>query len=124
MGKLILTAAMALATSAALAVTASAQIPDRSSTPVLSVRQAPSFKPPIVTRRLTLRAPAPELSPARLSASARAVQREPRNRALLEPDVARRWPFRADPRRWPRLFANTTECSLSFDPILRRHWFD
>lgn len=35
----------------------------------------------------------------------------------------RRWPFRADPRRWPRLFANTTECTLSFDPVLRRHWW-
>ena len=34
----------------------------------------------------------------------------------------RRWPLRADPRRWPRLFANTTECTLSFDPMLRRHW--
>ena len=35
----------------------------------------------------------------------------------------RRWPFRADPRRWPRLFANTTECTLSFNPITRRHWW-
>jgi len=35
----------------------------------------------------------------------------------------RRWPFRADPRRWPRLFANTTECTLGFDPLLRRHWW-
>ena len=34
-----------------------------------------------------------------------------------------RWPFRADPRRWPRLFANTTECTLSLDPITRRHWW-
>jgi hypothetical protein len=34
-----------------------------------------------------------------------------------------RWPLRADPRRWPRLFANTTECTLSFDPVLRRHWW-
>lgn len=31
-------------------------------------------------------------------------------------------PFRDDPRRWPRLFANTTECTLGFDPVLRRHW--
>jgi hypothetical protein len=37
--------------------------------------------------------------------------------------VHRRWPLRADPRRWPRLFANTTECTLSFDPVLRRHWW-
>ena len=37
--------------------------------------------------------------------------------------TGRRWPFRADPRRWPRLFANTTECSLSLDPITRRHWW-
>jgi len=35
----------------------------------------------------------------------------------------RRWPLRADPRRWPRLFANTTECTSSFDPVLRRHWW-
>ena len=35
----------------------------------------------------------------------------------------RRWPLRADPRRWPRLLANTTECTLSFDPVLRRHWW-
>lgn len=35
----------------------------------------------------------------------------------------RRWPLRADPRRWPRLFANTSECTLSFDPVLRRHWW-
>ena len=35
----------------------------------------------------------------------------------------RRWPLRADPRRWPRLFANTTESTLSFDPVLRRYWF-
>ena len=34
-----------------------------------------------------------------------------------------RWPLRADPRRWPRLFANTTECTVSFDPVLRRHWW-
>lgn len=40
------------------------------------------------------------------------------------PDHAhRRWPVRADPRRWPRLFANTTECTLSFDPVRRRHWW-
>lgn len=31
--------------------------------------------------------------------------------------------FAADPRRWPRLFANTTECTLSLDPITRRHWW-
>lgn len=36
----------------------------------------------------------------------------------------RRWPLRADPRRWPRLFANTTECTLSFNPLLRRHWWE
>jgi hypothetical protein len=34
-----------------------------------------------------------------------------------------RWPFAADPRRWPRLFANTTEGTLSLDPITRRHWW-
>jgi hypothetical protein len=37
--------------------------------------------------------------------------------------TGRHWPLRADPRRWPRLFANTTECTLSFDPVLRRHWW-
>lgn len=37
--------------------------------------------------------------------------------------TGRRWPFRADPRRWPRVFANTTECTLSFNPITRRHWW-
>lgn len=37
--------------------------------------------------------------------------------------TGRRWSFRADPRRWPRLFANTTECTLSFNPITRRHWW-
>lgn len=37
-------------------------------------------------------------------------------------ETTRRWPFRADPRRWPRLFANTTECTLNLDPITRRHW--
>lgn len=35
----------------------------------------------------------------------------------------RRWPLRADPRQWPRVLANTTECTLSFDPVLRRHWW-
>ena len=34
-----------------------------------------------------------------------------------------RWPLRADPRQWPRVLANTTECTLSFDPVLRRHWW-
>lgn len=33
-----------------------------------------------------------------------------------------RYPFMADPRRWPRLFANTTECTLSLNPVTRRHW--
>ena len=47
-----------------------------------------------------------------------------RNQLRMAPDPQRRWPFRADPRRWPKLFANTTECTLSFDPIRRRHWFD
>jgi hypothetical protein len=37
------------------------------------------------------------------------------------PPSHRDWPFAADPRRWPRLFTNTTECTLSFDPVLRRH---
>jgi hypothetical protein len=37
------------------------------------------------------------------------------------PPPHRSWRFAADPRRWPRLFANTTESTLSFDPILRRH---
>ena len=34
-----------------------------------------------------------------------------------------RWPFRADGSRWPRVFANTTECTLSLDPMTRRHWW-
>ena len=34
-----------------------------------------------------------------------------------------RYPLMADPRRWPRLFANTTECTLSLNPITRRHWW-
>ncbi len=29
----------------------------------------------------------------------------------------------ADPRRWPRLFPDTTTCTLSRDPITGRHWF-
>jgi hypothetical protein len=33
------------------------------------------------------------------------------------------YPFMADPRRWPRLFANTTECTLSLNPVTRRHWW-
>lgn len=37
--------------------------------------------------------------------------------------TGQRWPLRADPHRWPRLFANTTECTLNFDPITRRHWW-
>ena len=37
--------------------------------------------------------------------------------------TGQRWPFRADPRRWPRLFANTTACTLSLDPITGRHWW-
>lgn len=41
----------------------------------------------------------------------------------VPPLPGRRWPFRADPRRWPRLFANTTECTLSFNPVTRRHWW-
>lgn len=35
----------------------------------------------------------------------------------------RRWPLRADPRRWLRLFANTTEGTLSFDAVPRRQWW-
>ena len=42
----------------------------------------------------------------------------------VETNPGRRWPLRANPRRWPRLFANTTECALSFNPVLRRHWWD
>lgn len=34
-----------------------------------------------------------------------------------------RYPFMADPRRWPRLFANTTLCTLSLNPITHRHWW-
>ena len=36
-----------------------------------------------------------------------------------------RYPLMADPRRWPRLFANanTTEWTLSLNPITRRHWW-
>jgi hypothetical protein len=37
--------------------------------------------------------------------------------------VPRRWAFAAEPRQWPRLFANTTECTLSLSPITRRHWW-
>ena len=56
-------------------------------------------------------------------------ERQARNRLRLEwtltdpSSPGRRWPLRADPRRWPRLLANTTECTLSFDPVLRRHWW-
>ena len=49
--------------------------------------------------------------------------RPPVWRAAASDHTHRRWPLRADPRRWPRLFANTTECTLSFDPVLRRHWW-
>lgn len=124
MRKLILTAAVAFGSWAVFALPASAQILDRSSTQVLSVRMAPSFKSPILPQRLKLRAPAPGSSLHRVSPSAPAVQRQSRAWPRPEPAVGRRWPFRADPARWPRLFANTTECSLSFDPVLRRHWFD
>lgn len=34
-----------------------------------------------------------------------------------------RYPFATDARRWPRLVANTTECTLSFNPVARRHWW-
>ena len=37
--------------------------------------------------------------------------------------ASRGWPLRAQPDSWPRLFSNTTECTLSFDPITRRHWW-
>jgi len=53
-------------------------------------------------------------------------ERVPPPRARWTPAPAqpiRNWPLRADPRRWPRLFANTSECTLSFDPVLRRHWW-
>ena len=33
------------------------------------------------------------------------------------------YPLMADPRRWPGLFANTTEGTLSLNPITRRHWW-
>lgn len=33
----------------------------------------------------------------------------------------RRW-FAAEPRHWA-LFADTTTCTLSLDPVLRRHWW-
>ena len=49
--------------------------------------------------------------------------RRPVWRAATPDHTHRGWPLRADPRRWPRLFANTTECTLSFDPVLRRHWW-
>ncbi|MBY0493364.1 MAG: hypothetical protein K2Y23_04045 [Cyanobacteria bacterium] len=52
------------------------------------------------------------------------ARQAPRALWAIAPDLpGRRWPFRADPRRWPRLFANTTECTLGFDPVLRRHWW-
>lgn len=46
-------------------------------------------------------------------------------RPWIDADIARlpRYPFMADPRRWPRLFANTTECTLSLNPVTRRHWW-
>jgi hypothetical protein len=44
-------------------------------------------------------------------------------RAAASARTHRRWPVRANPRRWPRLFATTTECTVSFDPVLRRHWW-
>jgi hypothetical protein len=81
--------------------------------PTLSIGQgtlltpvAPPVPPPAVTPRsfFTLRKGAPPW-----------VDDAP------HPPPHRNWPFAADPRRWPRLFANTTECTLSFDPVLRRH---
>ena len=53
------------------------------------------------------------------------VRSDPRRAMWVTAPVlpGRRWPLRADPRRWPRLFANTTEGTLSFDPVLRRYWF-
>jgi hypothetical protein len=32
--------------------------------------------------------------------------------------------LRTDPRRWPQLWPNTTSCTLSLDPITRRHWWE
>lgn len=109
---------------AAFAAIASAQVPNRTDptapSPVQSVRlnlRLPAMKPPSL---LTLK-PASTVDPAAWTSS---VRRTNSVWAASEPGYSRRWPLRADPRRWPRLFANTTECSLSFEPILRRHWFD
>lgn len=63
------------------------------------------------------------LDPSVVASAARSVQAPPPQ--WLDAGVTRlpRYPFMADPRRWPRLFANTTECTLSLNPVTRRHWW-
>ena len=108
----------------AVALSANAQVVDVPVRAVPSVREATRFDLPptrLPPRPLVLKMALPlEVTPFR----APALQGRRTSWLVAEPDWQRRWPFRANPRRWPGLFANTTECSLSFDPILRRHWFD
>lgn len=70
------------------------------------------------------------MSPLRTSARNILARENPAaDTVLWTPDIGppmwpwrlRRW-FAAEPRRWA-LFADTTTCTLSLDPVLRRHWW-
>lgn len=67
--------------------------------------------------------PTLRIDPTIVFASASSVEVRPM--PWLDPTAPKlpRYRFMADPRRWPRLFANTTECTLSLNPITRRHWW-
>ena len=68
--------------------------------------------------RVTLR-----IDPSVVASAARSVQAAPPPWGGIGVTRLPRYPFMADPRRWPRLFANTTECTLSLNPVTRRHWW-
>lgn len=86
-----------------------------SATTALFLAEQPSTAP-LLRRALTL--PNSSSTPRRFTLL---NSRPPWVDDAPHPPPHRNWPFAADPRRWPRLFANTTECTLSFDPVLRRH---
>lgn len=88
-------------------------VPASAATPLLAEQPA---APPLLRRALSLPNSSVTLRPFALLNS-----KPPWVDDTLHPPPHRNWPFAADPRRWPRLFANTTECTLSFDPVLRRH---
>lgn len=63
------------------------------------------------------------IDPAVVASAPRPVQAPPPRWLDTAGTKLPRYPFMADPRRWPRLFANTTECTLSLNPVTRRHWW-